>query len=410
MRESLKNMINQKGQVLPYMLIMSLILILSWAMMLNIAKIIRDKMILQNNTDNAVLSIANLQARTLNMLGLTNNLMATVLSTAGYPESFGAELIISAIEPKSVRDKVSELFHEFPMKMLVPSFSTDKIGGSLIPGPFCDHKCNSIGAEYKGVKMLRDTVNIIRLFQETLIDMYAVNYINLMMNFSKGDNVIVVLPSRYVENIKNFNFSNFNISSISPTELLGIKKNSKGIKYYKTKNYCLNSGVLHLHFVTPEQYKTDKYSWYVQDENFYDKKLVAIGTKVSGNNENYPYFKNIFKVQMPQLLTYAAAGVYNTAGEMIPDKESVYTGVNLVALSSLILLAKQSQMLITAAAELSEIPVAGWICAAILIGLNIDMLATSAINYVNAKDDKNTPIYKYNKAKNGGWDAHLVPL
>lgn len=191
---------------------------------------------------------------------------------------------------------------------------------------------------------------------------------------------------------------------------MGVKRNSKGIKYYKTKNYCFNSAALHLHFVSSEHYKTDQYSWYIQDENFYDKKLVAIGMKISRNNENYPYFKNIFKVQMPQLLTYAAAGVYNTAGEMMPEKESVYTGANFVALSSLILLAKQSQMLITSAAELSEIPLVGWLCSSILLALNVDMLATSAINYVNAKDDKNTPIYKYNKAKNGGWDAHLVPL
>ena len=50
---------NRKGQVLPYMLVMSIILILSWAMMLNIAKILRDKMILQYNVDNAEISIAN---------------------------------------------------------------------------------------------------------------------------------------------------------------------------------------------------------------------------------------------------------------------------------------------------------------------------------------------------------------
>ena len=59
---------NSKGQVLPYFLIMSMILIISWAMLINIAKIIRDRMILQNNLDNAVVSVANLQARTLNLL------------------------------------------------------------------------------------------------------------------------------------------------------------------------------------------------------------------------------------------------------------------------------------------------------------------------------------------------------
>lgn len=403
-------MVNKKGQVLPYMLVMSLILIFSWAMMLNIAKIIRDKMILQNNTDNAVLSIANLQARTLNMLGLTNNLMATVLSTSGYPESLGAELFMSQIQPKLVRDKVYEVFGWYPLKMLVPSFSTEKIGGSMIPGPFCDYKCSRVRTEYKGVKMLRKTVKAIQEFQEKLIDLYAVNYSNLLIKFSTDGSVIVALPSRYVEDIKNFNFKNFNLSSLSGEQLLGVKKNSKGIKYFKTKNYCFYAVGIHLHFVNSEHYMSDNYSWYVQDEDFYDKKLVALGVKNLGTDRNYPYFKNIFNIQMPQLTAYSASGVYNTADSMIPEHESVYTGVNFVSLSSLILLVKQSQMLITAAAELVEIPLAGWAAALVLGLINADMLATSVINFDNARKDANTPIYKYNKAKSGGWDAHLVPL
>ena len=95
---------NRKGQVLPYMLVMSLILIFSWAMMVNIAKILRDKMILQNYVDNTVISVANLQARTLNLLGATNSLMATVLSTASYY-----------------------------MIAMFPSFSSAKVGGLMIP-------------------------------------------------------------------------------------------------------------------------------------------------------------------------------------------------------------------------------------------------------------------------------------
>jgi hypothetical protein len=39
-----------------------------------------------------------------------------------------------------------------------------------------------------------------------------------------------------------------------------------------------------------------------------------------------------------------------------------------------------------------------------------DMLATSIYNYNETKKDKQTPIYKYNEAKDGGWDSHLIPL
>ena len=148
---------NKKGQVLPYMLVMSIILILSWAMMLNIAKVLRDKMILQNTVDNAAISIANLSARTLNLLGQTNYLMATVLSTAGYPESLTFDTLLNKHVPKWMRGPV-EILLVYTPRLYVPSFSTDKICGSMVPGPLCDYKCHSINTQYKGVKYLRDIV------------------------------------------------------------------------------------------------------------------------------------------------------------------------------------------------------------------------------------------------------------
>ena len=78
-----KFLCNNRAQVLPYFLIMAMVLLISWAMLINIAKVIRDRMVLQNNLDNAVISVANLQARTLNLLGLTNeeiNLCCETLS------------------------------------------------------------------------------------------------------------------------------------------------------------------------------------------------------------------------------------------------------------------------------------------------------------------------------------------
>lgn len=397
---------NRKGQVLPYMLVMSLILILSWAMMLNIAKILRDKMILQNNVDNAVISVANLQARTLNLLGTTNHLMATILSTAGYPDSLTFELLMNAV-PDQLKDKVKKLFVYTPT-LLVPSFSTDKICGSMIPGPFCDYRCNGINTKYSGVKQLRETINAIQKLQDLLLVNYMKDYGMLLEKFSTQDMQIVVAPSRYVKNVTDLNVGSFNLSNFKPQTLLGIKRNSKKINYYKTINYCFNIGATHVHFVKPEHYITDDYSWYIQDDNFYDKKLVAIGRK--SIDKNYPLFKKVFDISMPQLLATSSAGLYNVKGSMFPEEESTHTGVNFASLSSLILLAKQSQMLLVLAKEISSIPVIGWVAAAVVASLEADMLVTSGNNFYQAQNDKQTPIYKYNEAELGGWDSHLVPM
>jgi len=172
---------NRKGQVLPYMLIMSIVLILSWAMMINIAKILRDKMILQNNVDNTAISIANLQARTLNLLGETNYLMATVLSTAGYPESLAFDSLMNGL-PKEIRNKVKDYLVYTPT-FYVPSFSTDKICGSMMLGPFCDYRCNGINTKYSGVKYLRETVKGIQTFQNLLVANYVKDYGLLLKEF-----------------------------------------------------------------------------------------------------------------------------------------------------------------------------------------------------------------------------------
>ncbi len=408
MQESFLNMRNRKGQVLPYMLIMSIVLILSWAMMLNIAKVLRDKMILQNTVDNAVLSIANLSARTLNLLGQTNYLMATLLSTAGYPESLTFDILFKKHVPVWMRYEAEKLL-EYTPRLYVPSFSTDKVCGSMIPGPLCDYKCNSISTRYKGVKLLRETVQGIQKFQDLLLDkIYAFNYLLLLQQFSKDDMTILVMPSRFAKNITDFNLSS--LANINSKDWLGIKRNSKKIKYYKTKNYCFNIKAVHVHFVGAEEYKTDEYSWYVQDENFYDKKFVAIGRK--SLNKNYPLFKGIFGIKMPSLTAFSAAGVYNVKGPMLPEKETVYTGANLAiaALSSFVLLTKQFEMLVGLGKYLAGIVPVGTALSVVIGILAGDMLATSIYNYNETTKDKQTPIYKYNEAKDGGWDAHLIPL
>ncbi|GHT42682.1 hypothetical protein AGMMS49921_08480 [Endomicrobiia bacterium] len=76
---------NNKGQTLYYFLILVVIFVISFAMMLNIANLIRNRMIMQNKADNIALSLATHKARVLNFLGGTNYLMGTALSLGMNP-------------------------------------------------------------------------------------------------------------------------------------------------------------------------------------------------------------------------------------------------------------------------------------------------------------------------------------
>ncbi|MBR3627804.1 MAG: hypothetical protein IKN42_03025 [Elusimicrobia bacterium] len=372
---------NKKGQVLPYMLVMSLILILSWAMLINIAKLLRDKMVLQNYVDNTVISVANLQARTLNLLGATNNLMANVLSAASYP----------AIA-------------------MFPSFSTDKVGGSMIPGPFCDYYCPKAGfavnEKYSGVLKMKKLVNSIQSFQDLLLKNYMVQSILLMEKIPSKDCRVFIVPSRYA---KGTNFLNYNI--IDPEVWLGIKRNSKGITYYKTQNYCIDFKAKHYHIVLPKQYMKDKISWYVQNDDFYDKKLVAIGIKTHSKDEIYPLFRKVFSVDMPILYSLGSAALYNSKGEMFPAKENTSTGLSYIVAALLSpMIAQQLFVFYNIIEDVNAIPAIGQVCSIIGIAYAAYYAAETTRKMVTEPLNKETPIYKYNEAELGGWDSHLVPL
>ena len=64
-----------RGQAMPYFFMMMVVLVLCWAMIVNIAKLVKDRMMMQNAADNAALSVAVYKARVLNKLGQLNFLM-----------------------------------------------------------------------------------------------------------------------------------------------------------------------------------------------------------------------------------------------------------------------------------------------------------------------------------------------
>ena len=375
---------NNKGQVVPYFIVLTMILLISWAMMINIAKLIRDRMILQNSVDNTVLSVATLQARTLNILGATNYLLATILSAASNPKV-----------------------------VMFPSLSTDKIAGSMIPGIFSDYKClgksNYSFSSRTGVQNLRKAVNAIQTIQNAAVAEHYMKYLQILKDIPAKDCSVIVVPSRFVNDLKNFNIPNIS----DPSVLLGLKKNTKGINYYETKNYCIDLKSKHYHIVDSVPYAKDKYSWYVQDKNFYDQKFIAYGVKLPSakSNKGYPLFANLIGIKWPPITAYSAAAVYNVDGCMFPENENTKTGLDpIVAVGMLPIVAKQLKVFWDFAELVAKIPIVGIAGSAALVASGAYYAYQTYNNIYDGLTDEITPIRQYKKSYNGGWDAHLVPI
>jgi hypothetical protein len=276
---------NNKGQTLYYFLILTVILIISWAMMLNIARLIKDRIRLQNEADCIALSLATYKARVLNFLGGTNYLIGEVLSLGMTP-------------------RITQLV----------SYSTDMIGGfpaTMKPSfesPLSDLKHESFGHKNdEGVRKIKYIIDTIQKVQDLAIkSYYAYHYSILSSNIFKDYNVLL-LPSR-------------------PEKNLGLKRNSKGINYYSTINLaCIYlDASMHFHILSRNKYKQSKYSWFVEGEKFYRQKVKVVLCKKIGKRR--PIFSKFLGIHYPQVTVFSAASPYNVKGSMFPKTEDTFTG------------------------------------------------------------------------------------
>ncbi|MDR0800587.1 MAG: hypothetical protein LBN01_03550 [Endomicrobium sp.] len=356
---------SHKGQTLYYFLIFVVILVISWAMMLNIANLIRNRMTMQNEADNIALSLVTYKARVLNFLGNTNYLMGTILSLG--------------MNPRVVQ---------------LPSYSTDIIGGfpaimnPSLENPLSDlkHKTTLLNKQNRGVQKIKQIVDTLQKIQDIAIKGYFVHYYSVLAdNISKDYDILV--------------------SPVKPEYNLGLKRNSKGIQYYSTINdICIYLGYdKHFHFLHREKYKKSNYSWLVEGDKF-NKQKVKVILRQKTNNKS-PLFAKLLGIQYPQIIVYSAAAAYNVKGSMFPKKEYTFTGKT-----------KLTMFLVETAACLESALMDFVVAHAMAFGpLALPFIASVAINHLASEIDsqlkstEDNPIDAYLKAKNGGWAAHLVP-
>jgi hypothetical protein len=380
-----------------------MILVVSWAMMLNIAKLIRDRMIMQNTADNIALSAAMHKARVMNFVGALNYLIGSALALGTKPE-----------------------FVQFP------TYTTNAVAAII----WSDNESGSGTRELEdGVANLKTFVDFLKSTQDAAMQshllylkIFAAQY-NIESNYN-----LVILPLM------------LSFSAIIPAskddavKYFGLKRNSKGIKYLKTVNIDIDNfphtvanpfpiadiiryagerlggligdemtSILGIggDMYNEKVYAADDHSWYVAGDNFSDQKVAVILRKKDSSSST-PLFTKLLGIQYPQMFAYSAASIYNAKGTMFPTQESDLIGpfdtaeLEAISLGSFVIQALLFE------AQLIKDDKTPYKIMSILIGAYLAVRTAYTLAKINEGKEQ-SPITRYSEAKKGGWGAHLAP-
>lgn len=308
---------------MPYMLVMMVVLVISWAMMLNIAKLLTDRMILQNAADNAALSVATAKARLLNRLGELNYMIGCTLygTEDGLNYSYfgatgGTWGLCAQIGPAN--------FQFLTDTQKCVGCTLDAFHGGcpgtdncLPTAPFQSWDAiSSIRALVIGDKTAQDILQL-----QFVSEFPPIPVNTAMFNIAQGQEVNATNNNSVVDYVQ--------ILNPESVLLLDICRNSNGVNYCKTDSFCTSippnpivpTGV-HTHIFWTDNWKQDKDSWlYVDKDKFYKNLIITVMAVKKGNsssNKGYPIFGDWLGIQWPDTYAIATAGIYNRGGPMFP--------------------------------------------------------------------------------------------
>ena len=386
---------NNKGQTLYYFLIFTMIILVSWAMMFNIAKLIRDRMIMQNMADNIALSLATHKARTMNFVGLCNYYIGNILALGNLPS-------------------LAQL----------PSYNTNAIGAYL----FGDYEKKTFNkALDDDVAKMKKIVELLQAAQEKAMEVHCLYLTTTILQEGTKGHILSISPLPIP-------------TKVGSEKYFGLRRNMKGITYIKTINTQVST---YPHFVynpfpghellelikdklsdseiaivkpileilieicagfqNMKVYAKSDYSWYITAKNFHKQKIKITLTKPQLSNKNRPLFADLLGIKYPNITVFSAASIYNVKGRMFPSQESEFTGFPSKYLywgTLPVYLAVMAKM----TAECVKInKLFGGI-------VGIHLSATFVARGIQGSiGEGNSPISNYEKSKEGGWAAHLVP-
>lgn len=325
---------SESGQAMPYFFMMMIVLIMSWMMLINVGKLMNERMMMQNAADNAALSVACYRARVLNKLGQINRILASTLFDG--PVGFG--MAMGNMDPIGLT-----IYHSFAitkgawgacpqigapiMPQMLNNDATKVAHLFDMPHNFCPGTDNGSQTCDTFVKMTKGLVDMLSLAQKGLRIPYPGGAAILCKKIAKmqqknaagdltGADMAAVIPWGGANGYK-----------------LGLEQSEKGV-YFKTESLCIsippNKAMprgLHIHISNAEEMDSDQKTWlYANKDEFYKHhKITVLATKNAA--AGYPFGKRLFgNISWPSIQTMASAAVYNDGGPMFveyqKDKES----------------------------------------------------------------------------------------
>lgn len=297
---------------------------------------------MQNAADNAALSMATNQARTINILMEVNAMIAR-LCYEGEP------IAVPNVEEKYGPIGLGSLYPFTPMGVSAGSYGQCYINADPMFPQGIGRYVTSLGDNASKITGTLDVIEGINLcyhgivpYSDGLQIKTQTEIIRSTIRLLAGNEVQIAIArlgpfnswkvARRVAQYQEINSKGepsgaddaYPIYPLPNPMELYFKRNTLTLKFYAAAHYffsippnpLLPSG-LHGHYVSPELIGTETKSWYYADQDtFYKKKLILIARKSgdSPSNSGYPIFGKWFGIEWPEIETIAAASYYNKGG------------------------------------------------------------------------------------------------
>ena len=323
------------GQAMPFFVLCMIMLLLFWMTIINVGKLVKDRMVMQNSADNAALSLAIHQARVMNMVNKINEMIAKVFYDS-IP--VGPTLGMGAMHPLGIMGVGGGPYGVCGLAPLLPqAFKDDvsRVAATIDVIPLGMTKC-SMGtgngsADLKtGIQALKAQVDMLIPIQESIAKLGPMASVVIAREIAKRQELNLAGETTAADEIVYL-----------PLAAIHLKRNKQKITYFYANHMYISIPPipiflppgLHIHIVRPKKLAETEKSWYYADEdNFYKKKftVTAFKKKDSASNKGYPFGQKLFPgIEWPAIQTIASAGFYNTGGPGFVPKKSPWKGVKI---------------------------------------------------------------------------------
>jgi len=266
---------DEKGQILPFAALTLLALVMFWMTVVNVGKMVRDRIMLQNAADAAAQSAACVKARVLNSIGSINALL-------GIPvQSLGGISLESLVELIGAPEIISDIIARILRLLRIPEV--------IVWWP------------YLGTDLPYRYVNSLITLQEFYDYMGGVGAYTIANSVAKENGADYIIPT-----------------SRDIFSLDGVLERNKGLIVY-----CDTVEIWGIPIPIPTKWQRSAKRWLElredEDEIHNALKVTVVAVK---NPERgfFPLGKGLLGIdEMPAIYAIASARPYNTRGPMFPS-------------------------------------------------------------------------------------------